>query len=327
MGDIVLFRHGSPVLDKILTICHSPVTMRESRTTEGAVATDVILTTFRANGLLLSAGDVLAGDEGLTSARWQVLGAVALAERPLTVPQIARRMGLTRQSVHATVKRLVDDGLVELAPNTDHRRSQLVQLTERGEASYSALDEAAGDVGEPARRRHRPRRPGDDRARPRRALPAAGDGRRRRDVNDFLAIAMLISAGLFAGGVVTIAWERLPAWRAAELTEFRTTFAHTLRRVDRLQPALLVVSLVSTVGFAIAADGGARLAAVVAGAAMLAVLAGSGAVLVPAQRRLVSKELPTAEAERLRTLWLRGHVARTVLAVAALGLVVVAAVV
>jgi DNA-binding IclR family transcriptional regulator len=37
----------------------------------------------------------------------QVLGAIALAQRPLTVPQIARRMGLTRQSVHTTVHRLV----------------------------------------------------------------------------------------------------------------------------------------------------------------------------------------------------------------------------
>jgi DNA-binding MarR family transcriptional regulator len=69
-----------------------------------------------------------------------VLGAIALAEKPLTVPQIARRMGLTRQSVHATVKRLVDDGLLELAPNADHRRSQLVSLSERGRAKYASLD-------------------------------------------------------------------------------------------------------------------------------------------------------------------------------------------
>jgi DNA-binding MarR family transcriptional regulator len=110
------------------------------RTSEGERATEVILSTFRANGLLLAAGDLLSADEGLTSARWQVLGAISLAERSLTVPQIARRMGLTRQSVHATVKRLVDDGLLELAPNADHRRSQLVRLTERGRAAYAAMD-------------------------------------------------------------------------------------------------------------------------------------------------------------------------------------------
>jgi DNA-binding MarR family transcriptional regulator len=109
------------------------------RTPEGEAATEVILSAFRANGVLLSAGDVLAGREGLTSARWQVLGAVALAEQPLTVPQIARRMGLSRQSVHATVARLVAGGLVQLIPNADHRRSQLVRLTDLGEAKYRAI--------------------------------------------------------------------------------------------------------------------------------------------------------------------------------------------
>jgi DNA-binding MarR family transcriptional regulator len=113
----------------------------ETRTSEGAEATEMILSTFRANGLLLAAGDRLAAEHGLTSARWQVLGAIALAQRPLTVPQIARRMGLTRQSVHTTVNRLLADGLVELVPNADHRRSQLVRLTELGEARYGAIDE------------------------------------------------------------------------------------------------------------------------------------------------------------------------------------------
>lgn len=111
-----------------------------ARTDAGEKATEVILSTFRTNGLLLGAGDRLAADVGLTSARWQVLGAIALAEHPLTVPQIARRMGLSRQSVHTTVRRLVADGLLELAANVDHRRSQLVRLTERGDAAYAAMD-------------------------------------------------------------------------------------------------------------------------------------------------------------------------------------------
>ena len=113
---------------------------RDVRTPTGEAATDVILSTFRANSLLLEAGDLLGAREGLTSARWQVLGAIALAERPLTVPQIARRMGLTRQSVHATVKRLVGDGLLEIAPNADHRRSPLVDLTGSGRSRYEAID-------------------------------------------------------------------------------------------------------------------------------------------------------------------------------------------
>ena len=111
-----------------------------TRTPVGEKATEVILAVFRANGLLIAAGDLLTAEHGLTSARWQVLGAIALAQQPLTVPQIARRMGLTRQSVHTTVNRLLADGMVELAPNADHRRSPLVGLTERGRATYQAVD-------------------------------------------------------------------------------------------------------------------------------------------------------------------------------------------
>lgn len=110
------------------------------RTPTGAAATEVILSVFKANGLLVASGDQLSASEDLSSARWQVLGAIALADRPLTVPQIARRMGLTRQSVHATVKRLVADRLVELLPNADHRRSRLVRLTDLGERRYAAID-------------------------------------------------------------------------------------------------------------------------------------------------------------------------------------------
>ena len=112
----------------------------QDRSESGEAATDVILATFRAKTLVLEAGDRLGAPEGLTSARWQVLGAIALAGRPLTVPQIARRMGLTRQSVHATVQRLVVDGLVQIVPNADHRRSPLVDLTDTGRSRYDAID-------------------------------------------------------------------------------------------------------------------------------------------------------------------------------------------
>ena len=113
----------------------------QTRTPEGKQATELILTTFRVHGLLLAAGDLLTAEYGLTSARWQVLGAIVYAQRPLTVPQIARRMGLTRQTVHTTVSRLLADRAVELVPNEDHQRSQLVRLTERGQAKYEAIDQ------------------------------------------------------------------------------------------------------------------------------------------------------------------------------------------
>ena len=147
-------------------------------------------------------------------------------------------------------------------------------------------------------------------------------------MKDVWAFSMLISGGLFAGGVASMAWERLPAWQATEISDFRRTFAHTVRRVDRLQPALLTICLVSTIAFTLSASGAAQLPALLAAAGFFVVLIGSGAVLVPIQRRLVSAEgdLPPREAERLRKVWLRGHVVRTAVALAALVLAVVAVV-
>jgi hypothetical protein len=145
-------------------------------------------------------------------------------------------------------------------------------------------------------------------------------------MNEWWEIVMLSSSGLFVGGVLSIARERVPAWREADLRDFRTAFAHTLRRVDRLQPALLVICLVSTIGFALSAAGTARTLAELAVAGFLIILVGSAAWLIPIQRRLVASgaERPP-ELERLRAEWLRGHLIRTFAALASLTLAVLAA--
>ena len=100
--------------------------------------TDAVLAVFRANGRLIAWGDGFAAPFGLTSARWQMLGALALAERPLTAPQIAAAMGVTRQGAQKQLNLLADDGLVSREPNPNHQRSPLYQLTRRGESVYAA---------------------------------------------------------------------------------------------------------------------------------------------------------------------------------------------
>ena len=92
--------------------------------------TDLVLEVFRANGRLLAAGDRLAAPAGLTSARWQVLGAVEV--EPLTVAGIARAMGLARQSVQRIADLLAAEGIVAFYDNPAHRRAKLVAPTPRG---------------------------------------------------------------------------------------------------------------------------------------------------------------------------------------------------
>ena len=105
----------------------------------GVAITELILKLFRVNGLLLTVGDRLTKDLGLTSARWQVMG--ALADGPLTVAHIARNMGLKRQSVQRLVNVLAQQGLLMLVDNPHHRRARLVQLTATGRNQYEQISQ------------------------------------------------------------------------------------------------------------------------------------------------------------------------------------------
>jgi len=49
---------------------------RTRRTPAGDALTDLMLDLFRLNSLLLTSGDRLVAGLGLTSARWQILGAI-----------------------------------------------------------------------------------------------------------------------------------------------------------------------------------------------------------------------------------------------------------
>jgi DNA-binding MarR family transcriptional regulator len=104
------------------------------RTPAGEALTDLILEVFRVNGDLISAGDRIASEFGQSSTRWQVLGAIE--DEAMTVPAIARRMGLTRQAVQRTVDVLADERMVKYLDNPAHRRSKLIRMTRAGQQTY-----------------------------------------------------------------------------------------------------------------------------------------------------------------------------------------------
>lgn len=110
----------------------------KEHTPAGQALTGLILAIFRLNGRLLMAGDRLVTGLDLSSARWQVLGAIALAERPQPVAWLARNMGLNRQGVQRIVNEMRDDGLLEIEPNPHHRRAHLVVLTKPGKQAFEA---------------------------------------------------------------------------------------------------------------------------------------------------------------------------------------------
>lgn len=103
---------------------------------------EAVVALFRANGKMLEWGDAFATPFGLTSARWQILGAIARAGDRQTAPQIADLMGVSRQGAQKQLNLLVEDGLVEKLSNPSHLRSPHYRLTANGKDLYQQVSTA-----------------------------------------------------------------------------------------------------------------------------------------------------------------------------------------
>lgn len=123
----------------------SPNTERQAQTASSPhVSTDeqllmsgIAKTVYRLNGHVLSIAEDLAGPVGLTGAWWQVLASVL--REPMSVADISRFVGNTRQAVQRIADRLVDEGLVEFHDNPAHARAKLVAPTEKGRSAVRAI--------------------------------------------------------------------------------------------------------------------------------------------------------------------------------------------
>lgn len=79
-----------------------------------------------------------AGDTPVTAAMRVVLEMLD-DDGPMTVPQMARQKGLSRQHFQTKVDALADRGLVEAQPNPAHARSVLIAMTAEGQAVFAAM--------------------------------------------------------------------------------------------------------------------------------------------------------------------------------------------
>lgn len=111
---------------------------KTKRTPAGDALTNLMLDLFRVNSLLLTAGDRLVARLGLTSARWQILGAIVADDHPQPVAWLARNLGANRQNVQRIINDLHKEGLVAFEANPHHRRAQLVVLTDKGRQAFDA---------------------------------------------------------------------------------------------------------------------------------------------------------------------------------------------
>ncbi|TPW31779.1 MarR family transcriptional regulator [Martelella alba] len=102
-------------------------------------ATAIMLAIFHLNGALIDKGNRLSEPLGLTSTRWQILGAIALSTERPTAPQIGDMMGMTRQGVQRQINLLVEEKMIEARANPRNMRSPFYILTELGATTYARV--------------------------------------------------------------------------------------------------------------------------------------------------------------------------------------------
>jgi DNA-binding MarR family transcriptional regulator len=110
------------------------------RNTQTNALLTLIVETLKLAPKFQSQGDELTRDLNLTSSRWTFLGTLANADKPLTVPDIARRMTLKPQTVQRFADAALAEGFVALEENPDHKRARLVRLTSKGKDILGLLE-------------------------------------------------------------------------------------------------------------------------------------------------------------------------------------------
>lgn len=110
--------------------------MYAGHTPAASALTRFFLASFRFHAGLMAAGGRLTKPLELSAAQWQVLSTIARAERPETVANVGRLMGLTRQAVQRVANDMVSTGLLQCQPNPHHKRAPLFSMTAKGRALF-----------------------------------------------------------------------------------------------------------------------------------------------------------------------------------------------
>jgi DNA-binding MarR family transcriptional regulator len=108
----------------------------QNKTPASNALTDLIRTVLRMNATVQKSGTRLMRGTGITNARWQTLSELFALEQRVTVSELARHMGLTRQAIQRLADDMAKDGLVEFVENPGDARAMHLLLTEAGRATY-----------------------------------------------------------------------------------------------------------------------------------------------------------------------------------------------
>jgi len=86
---------------------------------------------IRINGAFLEVAEkICSNDDLITVPIWRVIAVIRI--RPMTVSDVAKYLGIKRQSVQSTVNQMKTKGLISFRKNPNHKTSPLVVLTKKG---------------------------------------------------------------------------------------------------------------------------------------------------------------------------------------------------
>jgi DNA-binding MarR family transcriptional regulator len=103
--------------------------------------TDLIRAILRTNATVQKSGTRLMRGTGITNARWQMLSELFALEQRVTVSELARHLGVSRQAIQRLADDMVSDGMVEFIKNPGDARAMHLLPTEAGRARYDEAQE------------------------------------------------------------------------------------------------------------------------------------------------------------------------------------------
>ena len=78
--------------------------------------------------------EIVKAATGQSRARWQTLFAIAFIDPPITILQLAERLGVQWPTLVRTLNGLETEGFIQRIDNPEDRRSRLIQITPKGRA-------------------------------------------------------------------------------------------------------------------------------------------------------------------------------------------------
>jgi DNA-binding MarR family transcriptional regulator len=108
----------------------------QKKTPASNALTDLIRAVLRMNAMVQKSGARLMRGTRITNARWQTLSELFALKKPVTLSELARHMGLTRQAIQRLADDMKSDGLVKFTANPGDARAMHLLLTDAGKATY-----------------------------------------------------------------------------------------------------------------------------------------------------------------------------------------------